>query len=95
MKATLCLHNYLRTELVNQYSPANLVDRIEDGELIHGEWREITKNYKNLTSVGRTGSNIAPAISYGQRDNLADYLMTPAGSVPWQLFYVNRGKRNG
>lgn len=92
VKATLCLHNYLKTEMTNLYSPSNLTDRTEDGQFINGEWREITKSDKNLTPVGRMGSNIAPSSICGLRDNLADYLITPAGSVPWQFAYVNRGK---
>ncbi|KAJ4436406.1 hypothetical protein ANN_19038 [Periplaneta americana] len=81
IKATLCLHNYLRTEACSQHSSQNL-----------GDWREITRNDTNFRSVGRMGSNIATQAIYKLRDNLADYLVSDAGAISYQHGYVNNGR---
>nr|CAH7756542.1 unnamed protein product [Callosobruchus chinensis] len=91
VKATTCLHNYLRTVSATTYTPPTLVDSVTEGEDVDGDWRAIIRNDTNLTPVGRVGSNIAPNIVMQLRDKLADYLME-IGSVPWQLSIVNRGQ---
>ncbi|VEN53414.1 unnamed protein product [Callosobruchus maculatus] len=92
VKATTCLHNYLRTVSATTHTPPTLVDSVMEGkDVVDGDWREITRNDTDLTPVGRLGSNIAPNIVMQLRDKLADYLMD-IGSVPWQLTVVNRGQ---
>ncbi|KAB0790574.1 hypothetical protein PPYR_15024, partial [Photinus pyralis] len=93
VKATVCLHNFLKTEISNSYVPKSLVNNEDDnGEITEGEWRETTKNYTNLNSLGRLGAN-APKIIDNQRDQLAEYLVSDAGTVPWQYNQINRGRR--
>nr|CAH7714787.1 unnamed protein product [Callosobruchus chinensis] len=64
VKATTCLHNYLRTVSATTYTPPTLVDSITEGEDVDGDWRAIIRNDTNLTPVGRVGSNIAPNIHF-------------------------------
>lgn len=75
------------------YTPPTLIDTItESGDVIHGEWRQIVRNDNNLTTVGRMGSNVSAKQITTLRDNLAEYLVSDAGAVAWQLNYVRRGR---
>lgn len=93
IKASVCLHNYLRSESPNVYTPPAFIDSLMDnGYELDGEWRTFTKNDSHLTSIGRVGSNVAANYVIELRDQLADYLISDAGAVQWQLTYANRGK---
>ena len=54
-KATIALHNYLRTEESSVYCPAGFVDG-EDGtgNIVNGSWRE-EESVTGLTSLGSVG----------------------------------------
>lgn len=93
IKATVCLHNFLKTEIADQYCPSTLTDTILDNsDFVEGSWRQATQNDQSLTPVGRIGSNRSSKEAYEQRDRIADYLVSSEGSVPWQIKYINRGK---
>ncbi|KAB0790347.1 hypothetical protein PPYR_15286 [Photinus pyralis] len=93
IKATVCLHNFLKINISDKYAPPTLTDVVlNNGEVVEGKWREIVSNDKNLTRVGRIGANVSSKKAYSQRDIVAKYLLTPEGSVPWQMKYINRGK---
>nr|CAI5859292.1 unnamed protein product [Callosobruchus analis] len=82
IKAVVVLHNYCLTELgqqdtVNIYCPPGFVDTDD----LDGAWRE---EQAPLLSVGRLGANTATRYLYNLRDNLANYLVSPMGRVPWQ-----------
>nr|CAI5848937.1 unnamed protein product [Callosobruchus analis] len=81
-KAVVVLHNYCLTELgqqdtVNIYCPPGFVDTDD----LDSAWRE---EQAPLLSVGRLGANTATRYLYNLRDNLANYLVSPMGRVPWQ-----------
>lgn len=89
VKATLRLHNFLRTEISGDYVSPFLVDQEgNNGETIMGEWRERTRNDSNLTPVRRLGSNVAPRVVYNIRIVLQ--IISCLMQVPyWQVNYVN------
>ncbi|XP_071652483.1 uncharacterized protein [Temnothorax longispinosus] len=98
--ATICLHNFLKT--VNDlrpaehriYCPPNFVDtEQEDGTIISGGWRSecSTSNVVEIERIRATNARRSTTLAYKQRDEIADYLLTPEGEVSWQYEYINRG----
>ncbi|CAH2015037.1 unnamed protein product [Acanthoscelides obtectus] len=45
-----------------------------------------------MTPIGRVGANISASATMALRDKLAEYLISDAGAVSWQMAYVNRGR---
>lgn len=97
IKATICLHNYLKITDLNEsssslYCPAGYGDYIDlKGELQDGQWRsEITSNaaFSELEYLGRRNSK-QTAIKI--RDMFCDYFSSEYGELPWQYRIVNRG----
>lgn len=94
--ATICLHNFLKTlndlrPAENRiYCPPNFVDIEQpDGSIIPGTWRN--ENTRDVECIKPTTAHRSTMEAYKQRDSIADYLLTPAGEVPWQNEYVRRG----
>ena len=86
IKAVVVLHNYLRTEepglpKAPQYVPPGFVDAENlDGLLVPGAWRNEEVG-TGVTRIGRVASNMS---AIGEiRENFANYLLSPAGAVPW------------
>jgi len=76
---TVLLHNYLMTKKdLNNIIP----DRLEDGRLVEGNWREAAEN--SFGSIVRQGSNNYSSNAGQTRDKFKDYFSSPEGSVPWQ-----------
>ncbi|XP_036143379.1 protein ALP1-like, partial [Monomorium pharaonis] len=97
--ATICLHNYLKTKndlrpIENRmYCPPNFIDIEQaDGNIIPGMWRNERSNC--LEHIRQTTAHRAMNDAYKQRNAIAEYLLTPAGSVPWQDDYIRRGFNN-
>lgn len=95
VQATVLLHNYLQNSEIDlpiaerKYCPTGYTDSIDKNSEIHpGVWAE---EGSGLRSVSRVGSNNPSTIAKHQRDTLADYFVSPAGALPWQEEYVNRG----
>ncbi|CAH2004903.1 unnamed protein product [Acanthoscelides obtectus] len=63
VKATICLHNYLKTDAPTTYVPPTLIDSLKDdgGTNRDGEWREIIQNDTNWQS----GSKYISQCNYG------------------------------
>lgn len=82
VKATVVLHNYLRVNSKNSYSPIDLLDREDTNQLkvIQGQWHQnFHSGLMNLQSVARRSENDAVEV----RDRLKTYFNTD-GQVPWQ-----------
>ena len=88
VKATLCLHNYLRLTENASYPPQGFVDSEDSsGNIIPGDQRNASdlglKNLRNLSGNRYTNE------SADARINLMEYFNNE-GFVPWQLDYVRR-----
>ena len=91
-KATIALHNYLRTTESSVYCPPGFIDG-EDGDknIVRGGWREeVDGTSGGLTAIGRTGANTFSRNAAAIRDAYRDYFNSPSGEVSWQLTYVRR-----
>lgn len=77
----MCLHNFLKTkndEVAPQqqtYCPPQFADREIEGQIINGEWREVSGN-DNLRSFGQYGAHRATREAYSMRDTLSSYFDT-------------------
>ena len=83
----LVLHNFLRRNSRNVYTPPGLIDYIdENGQLVQGSWRSDQANPVGVFStaipsqVGKKASRSAKAI----RETFTEYFMNE-GCVKWQL----------
>lgn len=93
IKATVCLHNYLKKKDGNNgpYAPSSMVDKEDvDGNQRDGDWREMVdkqdiKDFKFFSSYYKkeAGKN---------RENFVIYFSSTKGSVPWQEKIVQRGE---
>ena len=92
VKATVCLHNYLRQTNTASYCPSGFLDNEDStGQIQPGEWRQI---------VAQCGSNGAlkplasargarhPKDAMKTREILKEYVNSDCGSVSWQWDYV-------
>ena len=98
VKATVCLHNFLRQTNSAAYCPTGFVDSEDkSGGIKDGEWRNI---------VGEDGSNGAlrtlplprgtrySSAATQARETLKEYVNSEHGSVTWQWDYIrSRGAR--
>ena len=99
VKATLCLHNWLRRKEMakplsaRRYCSASDVDsESRNGFITTGTWRQDTENDSNLTSVSRLSSNFHSASASEMRQIYLEYFTSSVGQVSWQDNVVNRGK---
>lgn len=78
------------TEKNRIYCPANFVDTEDNaGYIIPGEWRRNIQSA--LRDIAPTAMHRATTSAYKQRDQVADYFLTPPGEIAWQYEYVRRG----
>lgn len=87
--AACVLHNYLRRNATNAYSPNSFIDR-EDlhlGDIVEGEWRLNSVKLTPLQRTPRAASSAAKCI----RDQYKTYFNTE-GSVPFQEGMAFRGR---
>ena len=90
IKATVCLHNYLRLTDNANYTPQGFCDSLSwDGSIIEGDWRNILESDGNIfRPVSRFGSNNYSFDAKSVRTDFENYFCSPAGSVSWQLDHV-------
>ena len=98
IKATICLHNWLRnfdctddsSSSDHDYNPPGFADtELPDGSVQDGQWRQ--EESGGLQPVKRTGSNMYSADAAGVRQKFTEYFSSPEGSVQWQLPHVLKG----
>lgn len=90
IKATVCLHNWLRMRSGNsyQYFHNELVDHYDrNGDLILGEWRA-DGSPNGLQDIGRMSSNNASSDAICIREKFAIYF-TSLNTLPWQNNNLN------
>lgn len=83
--AAVCLHNFLMTDTA--LCPDGYGDKPSGETMRDGEWRH------TITQIGTQAlpSNNRPtSAAMAMRDEIADYLMSAEGSLPWQLNVVRR-----
>ena len=79
--AACVLHNYLRHNARNEYTPTGTFDQeLDDGCIIPGTWRQEAA----LPSVRRDGQRNASVYAKRVRQTMADYFLSKEGEVPWQ-----------
>ena len=93
VKATLCLHNYLRLTDNLFYMPQGFVDvENNSGQVVPRDWRKITQDvngdYGALDTLPRMGSNRCQNAARTVRNDYCSYFNSPEGQLPWQLEYV-------
>ncbi|KAG0427411.1 hypothetical protein HPB47_025539 [Ixodes persulcatus] len=85
IKAAVCLHNVLMED--EAYCPPGYMDGERRGQRVDGAWRA------DITAVGAnrvSGPNSSSPTALGIRDLLADYFVSPRGSISWQDRVVDR-----
>ncbi|XP_070380725.1 uncharacterized protein [Dermacentor albipictus] len=85
VKAAVRLHNFLLSD--NAYCPNDYGDRVSGDRIQEGGWRQAIA-YVSRQSAGNGSRSAADAMQIW--DTLADYFMSPSGSLPWQLRMVRR-----
>ena len=84
VKATLCLHNYLRLTENACYLPSGFVDSENgEGDLVEGDWRAIAQHDDGMTNLGRIGGNRHTFEVARYRDDFKQYLNSDFGAVRW------------
>ena len=89
------MHNYLRQTDTVSYAPSGFTD--SSGKIKEESWRGVFQH------EGAHAMNVIPKIHNSRtknsvltiRDNLAKYLVTEEGQVPWQWDYVRRSGKTG
>ena len=90
IKATVCLHNYLRLTDNACYLPNGFVDSFSsDGDLIPGDWRNIIRNDEDgLAQMGKIGGNRYGFEAAKSRNDFMEYFVSEEGAVEWQYRHV-------
>ena len=87
VKAMCVLHNYLRTNEDQRYTPPGFYDVVEaDGTIREGFWRR-----SQVDTLGMDGhcSRSSTTRATQVREHLTAYFSSDNGSVPWQRQHVN------
>ena len=92
VKATICLHNFLRQTNRAGYCPGDFVDSYDSSGMIkEGEWRRHISNngstgmFERIPAVRESRpSNAATVVC----DTLSSYVNSMEGSLPWQWDHV-------
>ena len=84
LKATVCLHNYLRLTDNAHYVPQGFVDcESSFGEIIPGDWRSFSANDDAaLQPLNRIGTNTYPYSAKDTRRRFEAYFNSEQGSIP-------------
>ena len=100
VKATLCLHNWLRRKELARHpsfrrycSPSDIDSENRNGIIAQGFWRQDTASDHNLATISgatRLGSNFPSSTATNNRNNYLEYFKSPAGQVSWQNNVVSR-----
>ena len=90
IKATVCLHNYLRLTDNAYYSPEGFIDSYDGTGCIKlGDWRTIVSNDAGLQRFSRTGSNNYSAAAQDIRESFEKYFNSCIGALEWQNNHVH------
>lgn len=93
IKASVCLHNYIRKENNEMYFRSGDVDREVDGVFIPGSWRnEIPQDGAALNNLQlRLGARNAAHTALLMRDYLKEYVCSSGACLaPWQWEIINK-----
>lgn len=90
VKATICLHNFLRQTNSAGYCPSGFVDSWDGtGEIKEGEWRRLVSQESELLSDISPIRGSRPASSaVAVRESLKGYVNSMEGSLSWQWNHV-------
>lgn len=92
VRACVVLHNFLRSMDADGYTTPGMIDSENDcGDVQGASWRDDPPGDPFLTALehrSRGSSEIGTAV----RLRLRDFFMSEAGSLPWQISHVNRGR---
>ena len=89
IQAAVCLHDYLLTEEAS-FATDRVDQELTDGTVALGQWRTETARNTGVRDIGRLGSNMSSLAVRRLQDKMADFLVSPQGSVPWQSHMVLR-----
>ena len=91
VKAIICLHNLLRTDVVGRamYTPPELLDGedVQTCTFQRGLWRDMTGN--GLVNLSHQGGNRHARRPLELREEWTNYF-NGAGAVPWQDKMISR-----
>lgn len=85
VKAAVCLHNFLMAD--RAYCPDGYADEVSGDQIQDGSWRSA------VTPVGAAAvptSNRCSLAAMELRDEISNYFLSAAGSVPWQVKVIRR-----
>lgn len=85
VKAAVCLHNFLMAH--RAYCPDGCADEVSGDQVQDGSWRSA------VTPVGAAAvptSNRCSLAAMELRDDISNYFLSAAGSVPWQVKVIRR-----
>lgn len=85
IQAAVCLHNFLMDDTAycpDEYSNTLCGETVQDGG-----WRHTVTEIGTMTVPS---NNRPTSAAMAMRDEVADYFMSPEGSLPWQLKVVRR-----
>ena len=85
--ASLALHNMLRTESQESYTPQGFIDSEVDGILTEGDWRNDAA--PNIAPIKRERGGSASLDGENIRNIFCDFCNGP-GQLPWQWEIINR-----
>ncbi|XP_002162517.3 uncharacterized protein LOC100197499 [Hydra vulgaris] len=89
IKATVCLHNYLRLTDGAHYIPTGFVDsESHSGIVIQGDWRKELQDQGCLLDFSKSTSNRSVFDAIAIRNTYKDYFNSCEGSLSWQMDYV-------
>ena len=89
IKATVCLHNYLRLTDGAHYIPTGFVDsESNSGIVIQGDWRKELQDQGCLLNFSKSKINRSVFDAIAIRNTFKDYFNSCEGSLSWQLDYV-------
>ena len=102
IKATVCLHNFLRIQEMHStdkvYCPPNFIDTENNGQIQEGEWRKYVPEQGALQHIHNTnlrvGARNAASNALQITEEIANFFISPVGAIDGQTEYVSRGLGN-
>lgn len=93
VRATICLHNFLRQTDSAGYCPVGFVDTFDStGRIKEGEWRHIVRNNRQgevlLNDLPAVRGSRPPTSAVEVRESMKAYVNSMEGSVPWQWEHI-------
>nr|XP_047135232.1 putative nuclease HARBI1 [Hydra vulgaris] len=89
IKATVCLHNYLRLTNGAHYIPTGFVDsQSHSGIVIQEDWRKELQDQGCLLDFSKSTSKRSVFDAIAIRNTYKDYFNLCEGSLSWQMDYV-------